>query len=306
MKKNFFFLTHDDAAETKFKPGKPSLELPSLHHYILSKTWVRICLHCITISSSRGSSQHRDWTPISCITGRFFIAEPPGQPIDTHTLTCIHTTHTYIYPKDIHSHTYYSHTHPNMYKHMCRFPSDTHSKCFPVAQIVKNLPAMQGAWVWFLGREDPLDKGMATYSSNFAWRFPWREEPGRLQSMGLQRVRQDGRTNTSQLAQTHMYTNSLLPCARTHTHTPAAYSLLHTHFEALVPAIYQRALQSCRRGKVQMKIRSSNYRVCYTHFFVFFVFFQFGKPKRPGRWETFLGVGESISKTTFKGVRKTP
>ena len=53
-----------------------------------------------------------------------------------------------------------------------------------VAQIVKNLPAMQETWVLSLGWEDPLQKGMATHSSILAWRIPWREEPGRLQSTG--------------------------------------------------------------------------------------------------------------------------
>ena len=60
-----------------------------------------------------------------------------------------------------------------------------------VAQTVKNLPAMQEAWVQFLGQEDPLEKGMATHSSILAWRIPWTEEPGCLQSVGLQRVRHD-------------------------------------------------------------------------------------------------------------------
>ena len=55
-----------------------------------------------------------------------------------------------------------------------------------VAQTVKNLPAMQETWVQSLDWEDPLDKGMATHSSIFAWRIPWTEEPGGLQSMGLQ------------------------------------------------------------------------------------------------------------------------
>ena len=55
-----------------------------------------------------------------------------------------------------------------------------------------------------LGREDPLEKGMATHSSILAWRIPWKEEPGRLQSMGSQRVM------TKQLKHTH---------AHTHTHT---------------------------------------------------------------------------------------
>ena len=53
-----------------------------------------------------------------------------------------------------------------------------------MAQMVKNLPTMQETWVWSLGREDPLEKEMATHSSIFAWRIPWTEEPGRLQSTG--------------------------------------------------------------------------------------------------------------------------
>ena len=60
-----------------------------------------------------------------------------------------------------------------------------------VAQMVKNLPAMQETWVRSLGREDPLEKGMATHSSIPARRIPWTEEPGRLQSIGLQRGRHD-------------------------------------------------------------------------------------------------------------------
>ena len=57
-----------------------------------------------------------------------------------------------------------------------------------LAQMVKNLPVMQETWVQSLGREDPLEKGMAIYSSILAWRIPCIEEPGRLQSMGSQRV----------------------------------------------------------------------------------------------------------------------
>ena len=57
-----------------------------------------------------------------------------------------------------------------------------------VAQIVKNLPAIQETWVRFLGQEDPLEKGMATHCSILAWRIPWIEETGRLQSMRSQRV----------------------------------------------------------------------------------------------------------------------
>ena len=57
-----------------------------------------------------------------------------------------------------------------------------------VTQLVKNLPTVQEAGVLFLGQEDPLEKEMATQSGILAWRIPWTEEPGRLQSMGLQRV----------------------------------------------------------------------------------------------------------------------
>ena len=52
--------------------------------------------------------------------------------------------------------------------------------------MVKRLPAMWETWVWSLGREDPLEKEMATHSSTFAWKIPWTEEAGRLQSMGSQ------------------------------------------------------------------------------------------------------------------------
>ena len=57
-----------------------------------------------------------------------------------------------------------------------------------VAQMVKRLPAMREMQVQSLGRDDPLEKEMATHSRTLAWKIPWAEEPGRLQSMGLQRV----------------------------------------------------------------------------------------------------------------------
>jgi len=66
--------------------------------------------------------------------------------------------------------------------------------CFPNGSVVKNLPAIQEAQetgVQSLGEEDPLKEGMATHSRILAWRIPWTEEPGRLQSMGSQRVDHD-------------------------------------------------------------------------------------------------------------------
>ena len=61
---------------------------------------------------------------------------------------------------------------------------------------VKNPLAMQETMVQSLGQEDALEKGMATHSGILVWRIPWIEEPGRLQSMGSQRVRHDRATNT--------------------------------------------------------------------------------------------------------------
>ena len=77
-----------------------------------------------------------------------------------------------------------------------------------VAQMVKNLPAMQDTQVRSLGQEDPLEKEMATHSSIFAWEIPWTEEPGRLQSTGLQRVRHDLATKQ----QTTSYLSSSFHC----------------------------------------------------------------------------------------------
>ena len=67
----------------------------------------------------------------------------------------------------------------------------TLSKGFSGAQMVKKLPTVQETQVRSLDEEGPLEKGMATHSSILAWRIPWTEEPGGLQSMGSQRVRHD-------------------------------------------------------------------------------------------------------------------
>ena len=84
-----------------------------------------------------------------------------------------------------------------------------------LAQVVKNLPAMRETRVQPLGREDPLEKGMATHSSILAWKSPWTEEPSKLQSMEWQRVGH----------------NWLSVHACTHTHT-------HTHTGLIIPWLY--------------------------------------------------------------------
>ena len=66
-----------------------------------------------------------------------------------------------------------------------------YNRVFPVAQMVKNLPATQETQVQSLGQEDPLEKGMALHSSILAWRILWTEEPGGLRSMESQRVGND-------------------------------------------------------------------------------------------------------------------
>ena len=76
---------------------------------------------------------------------------------------------------------------PHRVSHVISFGLDlSYQKSSLVAQRVKNLPAMQQIRVQSLGQEDPLEKEMATHSSTLAWEIPWTEEPGKLQSMGLQ------------------------------------------------------------------------------------------------------------------------
>ena len=76
------------------------------------------------------------------------------------------------------------------------------------AQSVKRLLALRETWVQSLGWEDPLEKEMATHSSTLAWKIPWTEKPGRLQSVGLQRVGHDWATSLSLFTPYHSYTHS--------------------------------------------------------------------------------------------------
>ena len=74
-----------------------------------------------------------------------------------------------------------------------------------MTQLQRTLPAKQVMWVQYLGQEDPLEKEMATHFSILAWRIPWTEEPGRLQSMGSQRARHDLVTKQQR---SHLYVES--------------------------------------------------------------------------------------------------
>ena len=113
----------------------------------------------------------------------------------------------------------------------------------PVAQMVKNLPAMQETQVWSLGQEHLLEKGMATHSSILAWRIPWTEEPGMLQSMGC-RVEHNWATNIA--THTHIYPSCLKPPAAvvcwlvspstySRSSSKCSFSLLHYFSLVIIP-----------------------------------------------------------------------
>ena len=107
-----------------------------------------------------------------------------------------------------------------------------------VAQMVKNLPAMWETRVWSLGWEGPLGKGMATYTSILAWRIPWTQEPGGLQSVGSQRVGHDWATNT-----------------HTHTHTENGSSELNS--------VQRRATKVMPRKKMMQEDRLKRWLLCH-------------------------------------------
>ena len=128
-----------------FNPMDCSLPGSSLHGTLQARI-----LEWVAISFSRRSSPSRDWTWVSCIAGRLFTVWATREA--TTLLKLNYFLRTVL--------------------------------ASLVAQLVKNLPAMQEIQVWFLGWEDPLEKEMATHSSILAWRIPWTEGPCRLQSMG--------------------------------------------------------------------------------------------------------------------------
>ena len=117
-------------------------------------------LEWVAISFSRGSSWPRDWIRVSCLVGRFFTAELLGKPsgkASTH-LKKLALPWLISWPNSLRL-----------------FPLG-----FPGGSDSKEFACNMGTRVQSLGREDPLEKGMATHSSILAWRIPWTEEPGEL------------------------------------------------------------------------------------------------------------------------------
>ena len=127
-------------------------------HGLYRILWARI-LEWVAFPFSRGSSWPWHQTQVSHIAGRFFTIWA-NQEAETKTKNKTKQTNKQKNPR-----------------------------ASLVAQMVKNLPAMRETCVWSLGRESPLEKGMAPYSGILAQRIPWTEEPGRLQSVKLPRVR---------------------------------------------------------------------------------------------------------------------
>ena len=82
----------------------------------------------------------------------------------------------------------HTHTHTQIYMDTKYLPKHTQIQYggFPRSSVGKESACYAGGQVWFLGQDDPLEKGMATHSSILAWRIPWTEEPSGLQSMGSQ------------------------------------------------------------------------------------------------------------------------
>ena len=89
------------------------------------------------------------------------------------------------------------------------------------------LPAMRETWVWSLGGEDPMEKEMATHSSILAWKIPWTEEPGGLQSMGSQRVGHDWTTSLSKETKIGLKIYCTWPCHQNKNQFPPQVSLSH-------------------------------------------------------------------------------
>ena len=137
-------------------------------------------LEWVAYAFSSGASRPRNLTGVSCSAGRFFTSWT------TREVSWVH-------------YALFSIRRPSQISSTC--PSSK-CACIPLvlAQLIKSLPAMQESWVWSLSQEYPLEKEMATHSIILAWKIPWTEEPGGLQSMGSQRAGHDWATNTLELS----------------------------------------------------------------------------------------------------------
>ena len=151
-----------------------------------------------------------------------------------------------------------------------------------VAQMLRSPPAVQETQVQSLGQEDPLDKSRATHSSILAWRIPWTEEPGGLQSMGSRRVGQDWATDTLIFTSSFSYLNSCVSIAesvkltlcylraRSHLHSdlrslPGMWSSRLTLFPVLPVALASLALWRVSEASSQLTCASLPPGYCPLH-----------------------------------------
>ena len=104
--------------------------------------------------------------------------------------------------------------------------------------VVKNLPAMQQTWVQSLGQEDHLEKEMVTHSSIFAWRIPWREEPGGLQSTGFW-------SQTRLSTHTHIHTKIIIGKMPPHLWRPRGQLSLPPRGSTNKDKIYAQSIKCC-------------------------------------------------------------
>ena len=138
-----------------------------------------------------------------------------------------------------------------------------------VAQRVKHLPAMQETWVWSLSQEDPLGKEMATHSSTLARKIPWTEKPGRLQSMGSQRVGHDWAISLSTTKLVRYKVHIILCFAYDCPSSPAAFveRLFFLHWMAFASLL-----------KINRAINVGPFSVCWLfilfHWHICLTFFQ--------------------------------
>ena len=162
--------TSQMASSVKVKVTQSCLTLCDPRDYAVHGIFQTRILEQVAFPFSRGSSQPKDWTQVSRIAGGFFTRWATREAQPTSSVRS----------------TRYS-----RYEQFHSYPKYCGEWASQVAMVVKNPPANAGdieTWTGLLGREDPLEEGMTTHSSILAWGIPRSEEPGRLQSMGSQRV----------------------------------------------------------------------------------------------------------------------
>ena len=163
-----------------------------LSHFSYVQLFVTLWIVACQAPQSMGFTRQEYWSGLTC--------PPPGNfwyNVLKTTLQTIHFSHIIIFS-------------PSFYKAKLSFEwldqlfgHYIDIGVFFVAQTIKNMPVMQKIWVRSVGQEDHLEKGMTVHSSILAWRIPRTEEPGRLQSVGLQTVGHDWVTNTATMLYRH-------------------------------------------------------------------------------------------------------